>query len=97
MLLCQPRTQEKEKFSVFNKDDMQNTPIEANSMLYPIDLTRDDGTCSKITTMPRLHKIIHVIWTCNTVRASVFFTDLFLWDSAQAKFTSLIFQIEAWW
>ena len=47
----------------------------------------------KFTTKPRLHKIIHIIWTYNTVRTWVFFTSLFLWDSAHAKICKFDFRI----
>ena len=47
----------------------------------------------KFTTKPRLHKIIHIIWTYNTVCMWVFFTSLFLWDSAHAKICKFDFRI----
>ena len=50
----------------------------------------------KFTTKlkPHLHKIIHIIWTCNTIGTWVFFTSLFLWDGAQAKIYEFDFGIE---
>ena len=54
---------------------------------------QDYGICSKFETDPRLHKIIHMIWTCNTVRKRVFFPSLLLWDLAQPKIYK--FQIRA--
>ena len=51
-----------------------------------IGLVHDDIMyAQKFTTKPGFHRIIHIIWTCNTVRTWVSFTSLFLWDSGQAK------------
>ena len=58
-----------------------------------IGLMHDYGICSKFTTKPRLHKIVHIIWTCNTVHTSVFFTSLFLWHLKHAKILKFDFRI----
>lgn len=46
------------------------------------------GICSKFTTKPRLRKIIHIIWTCNTVCTWVFVTSL---DLARANIDKFLF------
>ena len=53
----------------------------------------DDGICSKLTTKPRLHKLIHIIWTCNIVCTWVFFTILLFWDLDHAKIYKFDLQI----
>ena len=53
----------------------------------------DDVWLANFTTKPRLHKIIHIIWTCNTVRTWVFFTTSLLWYLAQAKIYKFDFRI----
>ena len=56
-------------------------------------LVDDYVTCSKIHHQSSFDKIIHIIWTCNTVRTWVFFTSLFLWDSVQTKIYKFDFRI----
>ena len=56
-------------------------------------LMRDDVWLANFTTKPRLHKIIHVIWTCNNVRTWGFLSSFLLWDIAHAKIYKFDFRI----
>lgn len=56
-------------------------------------IVRDDVGLADFTTKPRLHKIILIICTCNTVRTWVFFSSLLLWYFAHTKIYNFDFRI----
>ena len=58
--------------------------IDDVSDIFPVGLMHNYEICSRFTTKLGLHKIIHIIWTWNTVRTWVFFTSLLLWDLASS-------------